>query len=119
LSFIKENHGGSFRKVAFSGMLEPLVKLRTQAHLHKKRFKELNIKIKEQEEVLKKLQGTMVMSNSAASCLDLNTPASEQMKFYSTLEQKDESKKSQRNASLSRKVMFENFLKFLYRLKYF
>jgi len=30
LSFVKENHGGTFRKIAFAALLEPLVKLKQE-----------------------------------------------------------------------------------------
>ena len=108
LCFIKENYGGCFRKTAFAGMLEPLVRLRSQAAMQKKRLQELNIEIKKQEEDLKNFKNTMFSCNSVASCVELNTPASEKVQFQSNLEKTADKKKPSRNESLSKKVNLKN-----------
>jgi hypothetical protein len=47
LSYIKENHGGVFRKVLFSNMLEPLMKLKAKEQLKRQRLRQIDVYIEE------------------------------------------------------------------------
>lgn len=47
LSYIKENHGGLFRRVAFSSMLEPYMKLNQEVNLKNMKLKEIDQRLAE------------------------------------------------------------------------
>ena len=56
ISFIKENHGGIFRKIAFSSMLEPYIKIKQENHLKTMRIKKIDSKLNEIKEWQKKIE---------------------------------------------------------------
>ncbi len=47
LAFIKENHGGVFKRVAFSSMLEPFIKLNQEINLKNMKLKEIDQRLNE------------------------------------------------------------------------
>jgi hypothetical protein len=55
ICFIKENHGGIFRKIAFSSMLEPFIKIKQENHVKNLKLKKIDMKIIEIKECLKQL----------------------------------------------------------------
>ncbi len=49
--YIKENHGGIFRKVVFSNMLEPLIKLKHENQERDSKLRVINEKLTELETI--------------------------------------------------------------------
>jgi hypothetical protein len=47
LSYVKENHGGIFRKLAFSSMLEPFIKFNQDVSTRELKLKELDVRLSE------------------------------------------------------------------------
>jgi len=66
LSFVKENHGGTFRKIAFAALLEPLVKLKQENQQRLLRLGQIDQKLVE----LKQLRESFVKINESS---DSNT----------------------------------------------
>lgn len=62
LSFVKENHGGTFRKIAFAALLEPLVKLKQENQQRLLRLGQIDQKLVE----LKQLRESFVKINESS-----------------------------------------------------
>ena len=58
ICYIKENHGNIFRKVAFSNMLEPYIKLNQNKNLRALKLKEIDQKLSEIKSYQKLLEST-------------------------------------------------------------
>ena len=86
LSYIKENHGGIFRKVAFSSMLEPLIKLKAESQRRNLRLKQADEKLMELDRLRDHLAYiSETFSTRSRTLNSLNKTASEK-NFSSTEE---------------------------------
>jgi cell shape-determining protein MreC len=66
LAYIKENHGGVFRRVAFSSMLEPFIKLNQEVGVKKAKLREIEQRINE-------LDMFKTLLNNLRDSLSINT----------------------------------------------
>lgn len=82
LSYVKENHGGIFRKLAFSCMLEPLIKLNQDLSAQELKLKELDVRLNELDKFktlatsLKEAQQLRQLQSKPASVSKQDTTAS-------------------------------------------
>ena len=70
LSYIKENHGSVFRRIAFSSMLEPFIKLSQEMNIKNLKLKEIDHKLNELD-MLKQLLSNLRDSLSTNKSLFL------------------------------------------------
>ncbi len=79
MAYIKENHGGVFRRVAFSSMLEPFMKLNQELNLKNMKLKEINQKLSELD-MLKSLLNNLRDNLSTSRSLYVTQNSSINMK---------------------------------------